>query len=253
MSSATGSRLRAAFFVLRCRTLNIFVYSDESGVFDKAHNKYFVFGGLVFLSKDERDIAGRRYINAEKIIRQSGGYSKATELKAATISAKEKGKLYRSMNPYYKFGVIVEQSKVMDTIMADKKSKQRYLDFVLKMGVKKLLKRLIAENVIAPDEVEGMFFFVDEHTTSTNGRYELKESLEEEFKRGMYSHNFTCFFPPLFPKLNQVELDFCNSSTKTLVRAADIIANRIYHYAMNGLKFEPFDAKESKILITYMP
>lgn len=233
--------------------MNIFVYSDESGVFDKAHNEYFVFGGLVFLSKDERDIAGRRYINAEKAIRKSNKYSKETELKAATISAKEKCKLYRSMNPYYKFGVVVEQSKVMDSIMADKKSKQRYLDFVLKIGVKKLLQRLIAENVIVPNDVEGMYFFVDEHTTSTNGRYELRESLEEEFKRGMYSHNFVTFFPPLFPQLKCVDLEFCNSATKTLVRAADIVANRVYHYTLNGLKFESFDVNGSKMFITYMP
>ena len=233
--------------------MNIFVYSDESGVFDKVHNKYFVFGGLVFLSKDERDVAGRRYIGAEKVIRQSGRYDKGTELKAATINAKEKGKLYRSMNPYYKFGVIVEQSKVMDSIMADKKSKQRYLDFVLKIGVKKLLQRLIAEKVILPEEVEGMYFFVDEHTTSTNGRYELRESLEEEFKRGMFSHNFVTFFPPLFPQLKHLDLEFCNSATKTLVRAADIVANRVYHYAVNGLKFEPFDVNGSKMFITYKP
>lgn len=28
--------------------MNIFVYSDESGVFDKIHNKIFVFGGAIF-------------------------------------------------------------------------------------------------------------------------------------------------------------------------------------------------------------
>ena len=27
--------------------MNIFVYSDESGVLDKAHNDIFAFGGLV--------------------------------------------------------------------------------------------------------------------------------------------------------------------------------------------------------------
>ena len=44
--------------------MNIFIYSDESGVFDKVHNKYFVFGGIMFLSKDERDNFNRKYINA---------------------------------------------------------------------------------------------------------------------------------------------------------------------------------------------
>ena len=31
--------------------MNIYIYSDESGVFDKEHNDYFVFGGLILLGK----------------------------------------------------------------------------------------------------------------------------------------------------------------------------------------------------------
>ena len=39
--------------------MDIYVYSDESGVFDSAHNSWFVFGGVMFLSKDAKDIAAR--------------------------------------------------------------------------------------------------------------------------------------------------------------------------------------------------
>ena len=35
--------------------MNIFVYSDESGVFDVVHNKIYVFAGRVFLSKEEKN------------------------------------------------------------------------------------------------------------------------------------------------------------------------------------------------------
>ena len=76
--------------------MNIFVYSDESGVLDKAHNDIFAFGGLVFLSKDEKDIASRKYHAAERIVRNSGDYGNV-EIKASTIIAKEKRKLYRSL------------------------------------------------------------------------------------------------------------------------------------------------------------
>ena len=75
---------------------------------DKAHNDIFVFGGLVFLSKDERDVAARKYSAAEKALRNSKNYKQDVELKAAIISAGEKRKLFRSLNSYYKFGVIVE-------------------------------------------------------------------------------------------------------------------------------------------------
>ena len=233
--------------------MNIFVYSDESGVLDKVHNKYFVFGGIIFLSKEEKDIASRKYSAAERVIRKSGQYGSEVEVKASTITAGEKRKLFRSLNGYYKFGVIVDQARVFDSIMADKKSKQRYLDFVFKIGVKRLLQELIRRGIIVPDQVENMFFFVDEHSTSTNGLYELSQSLEEEFKRGMYSRDFTTFFPPLFPNVQSVNLQFCNSSTVRLVRAADIIANRVYHDALQGNTANQFDGEANKLYITNLP
>lgn len=165
--------------------MNIFVYSDESGVLDKAHNDIFAFGGLVFLSKDEKDIASRKYHAAERIVRNSGDYGNV-EIKASTIIAKEKRKLYRSLNGFYKFGVVVDQQTVQDEIMKDKKSKQRYLDYVFKIGVKRLLEELIRRGRVDQEAVENMYFFADEHSTSTNGFYELRESLEEEFKSGAH-------------------------------------------------------------------
>lgn len=42
--------------------MNIYVYSDESGVFDKAHNDYFVFGGLILLGTEERDVQNMNII-----------------------------------------------------------------------------------------------------------------------------------------------------------------------------------------------
>ena len=221
--------------------MNIFVYSDESGVLDKVHNQYFVFGGILFLSKEEKDIASRKYSAAERVIRNSGQYGADVEVKASTITAGEKRKLYRSLNGYYKFGVIVHQSKVFDSII------------VFKIGVKRLLQELICRGIVIPDQVENMYFFVDEHSTSTNGLYELSESLEEEFKRGMYSRDFTTFFPPLFPKVQSVNLKFCNSSAVRLVRAADIIANRVYHDALSGNTQNPFNGESNKLFITNLP
>ena len=33
--------------------MDIYVYSDESGVFDINHNEYYVYGGVIFLNKNE--------------------------------------------------------------------------------------------------------------------------------------------------------------------------------------------------------
>lgn len=214
--------------------MNIFVYSDESGVFDRVHNQYFVFGGITFLSREERDTWSRRYSAFEKTIREAEHIDATGEVKATTVSNKSKSKLYRSLRDVHKFAAVVEQKRLLERIFNGKKDKQRYLDFAYKIAIKRQLQNLITQRKIVPYDVEHLYFFVDEHTTATNGIYELREALEQEFRSGTYNFNYTSFFPPLFPNLREVRLEFCNSSSKLLVRAADIVANRVYYLANSG-------------------
>ena len=108
------------------------------------------------------------------------------------------------------------------------------MDWVYKMAVKTKLLFLSAEGLLNLSEVERIYFLIDEHTTATDGRYELKESLEQEFKFGVFTNNFTTYHPPICPNLLSLEVEFCNSKSKTLVRAADIVANRLYFMASHG-------------------
>lgn len=61
--------------------MNVFVYGDESGVFDKAHNAFFVFGGIILLDKGEKDSLYRQFISAERKIAAACGLD-GVELKA---------------------------------------------------------------------------------------------------------------------------------------------------------------------------
>lgn len=214
--------------------MNIFIYSDESGVFDKVHNDLFVFGGLIILGEEKRDDWSRKYSAVEKVLRRNKGVSSSYELKATKITNKEKGKLFRSLNKCYKFAVVVKQQEVLDSIFRDKKTKQRYLDYAYKIAVKRALEELMKRKIIKASEIESMFFFVDEHTTATNGRYELREALEREFKSGTHNFNYQKFFPPIFPEMRELNLSFCNSEKKILIRAADIVANRVFYLARSG-------------------
>ncbi len=215
--------------------MNIYIYSDESGVFDKSHNDIFVFGGVIVLGNDERDTWSRKYSRAEKVIRERNRYPSSCELKATFLSNGDKAKLFRSLNNCYKFGVIVNQNQVLDNIFHNKKTKQRYLDYVYKIGVKRALKNLIDREVINPSTIENIYFYVDEHTTATDGRYELQEALEQELKVGTYNYNYSIFYEPIIPNLKAVKVNFCNSEKKYLVRAADIIANRLYYLSTKNL------------------
>ena len=172
--------------------MNIYVYSDESGVFDKEHNDYFVFGGLILLGTEDKEIWSRKYSNVEKTLQTNKGVARDYELKATQVTNKEKGKLFRSLNGCHKFGVIIREKNVLDRI---------YLS-----------------------------------TTATNGRYELQEALEQEFKLGTYNYQYDTYYPPIFKKMKDVQLEYCNSQSKLLVRAADIVANKIYYCLFNGVK-----------------
>lgn len=218
--------------------MNIYVYSDESGVFDKIHNEYFVFGGLILLGNDDKEKWSRIYSSVEKTLRTNKGVDKDYELKATQVTNKEKANLFRSLNNCYKFAVVVEQSKLLDEIFLSKKDKQKYLDYAYNIAVKDVIQNLINKKLVNPDEVERLYFYVDEHTTATNGIYELNDLLEQVYKRGSYSSDYSVYYKPIFKNIKEVNLEFCNSASKLLIRAADIVANRIYYLAKNDYKLK---------------
>ena len=231
--------------------MNLYVYSDESGVFDKEHNDYFVFGGIICVGTEEKELLSRRYASVEKVLRKNKGVSLEYELKATQVNNAEKGKLFRSLNKSYKFGVIIREQNVLDRIFKSKKDKQRYLDYAYKIAVKRAFEHLIQIGVINPNEIERLYFYVDEHTTATNGRYELEEALEQEFKLGTYNYNYAKYYEPIFKNMKDVSLEYCNSASKILVRAADIVANKIFYFAKNEKRKEL--KQLSNMHVIYLP
>ena len=68
-----------------------------------------------------------------------------------------------------------------------------------------------------------------------------------------FNTNYSRFFPPIFPDLKDVQLEFCDSSApnKRLVRGADIVANKIYYLTTSGQQ-DKFN-KLQNITITIQP
>ncbi len=96
--------------------MNIFIFSDESGVFDVKHNDLFVFGGVILLSKEDKELLSRKYTSAEKRVRDKMEYSKQQEIKASLVSNGDKLDLYKALNDCYKFGVVIKQEEVNPNI-----------------------------------------------------------------------------------------------------------------------------------------
>lgn len=229
--------------------MDLFVYSDESGVFDNIHNRYFVFGGLVFCSYKERDEAIAMYKKAESCVKVSEGMLDEMEAKACYISNKSKGKLFRSLNRFHRFGVIIDQKRINENIWSNKKTKQRYLDYAYKIAIKRMFLKMIRLGEIKPEEIGRVRIYSDEHATATDGKYELREGLEQEFKYGTFNYTWNKFHPPIFPSLNSVELSFCDSKSVPLIRAADIVANKIYHSA----EVDEFNYLKGKTFVSCLP
>lgn len=226
--------------------MNLYVYSDESGVFDKKHERYFVFGGIIFLSKEEKDEQSRIFLNIERQIASKNNIE--GEVKSSKIKSNSKRRLYRSLKKGYKFALVVKQQQIYDEIFNHKKDKQRYLDFAYKMALKKCLERMITEKVISRDCVDNIYVFCDEHNTATSGIYELKESLESELKRGTFNYNYSIRFPPTFNKIKSVSVKYCDSKANVFIRMADIISNYVYHCAYSKKVID-----EEKFSILYLP
>lgn len=228
--------------------MDIYIYSDESGVFDNKNNEYYVYGGVVFLSKKERDIEILKYKKLEEQIKTS---TKETgELKASKLKGKHKYKIMKATNNVLKFGVIINQNKIHERIYADKKDKQRYLDYAYKIGLKSYFKKLISENKINEYEVKNIYIFVDEHTTATNGKYEFREGLIQEFKRGTFNSSYDIFFEPIFKNLKTLDVKHCKSEKVPMIRLADMTSNYIYTILVKNLDIESL---KEKIHIKFLP
>jgi hypothetical protein len=230
--------------------MDIFVYADESGVFDVKNNEYYVYGGVIFLSKNEKDNANRKYLNVEEKIREHYTQYSEMELKANVLDSKIKNKIFRSANECIKFGVVINQEKIRKEIFRQKKSKQRYLDYAFKIGLKNCFLELIKNNKLKQKEATNIFLFVDEHTTATDGKYELKESLLQEFKYGTFNMNYNKFYRPLFPNMENLNLQYCDSNKHALIRLSDIVANRLFGACFNE---EFMNRNKEKVYIKFLP
>lgn len=205
----------------------VIFFFDDSGVLHKHEpSGYFVYAGYVFTNRQELEIAKRRYINANKKLKQALG--RTDELKAANLSAKHKRALFNSVRKYDSVAVAVNISRVYDYILADKKSICRYKDYVLKRCVKSQLEKLIADNHISRDEDITISIYIDEQLTATNGYYDLRDSIMEELQHGIMNFDYGITHPHVFNSNVSVKIQYCDSSRNYMIQASDILANRIW-------------------------
>lgn len=215
--------------------MDIYVFSDESGIFDYKSHEYFVYGGIIIIGKQEMDSLSRRYSALEKNLRKKSKYKNLSELKATYLEEKDRKRLLNIFNGTYKFCVVIKQRK-LDTsrIFKDSKSKQRYLDFAYKLTLRRTLEEMVARGTLLPEDSFRLIISEDNHHIATNALFSKEESIHTELKEGVYRSRFGMFYPPVFRNLESVEISLKDSTTNSLIRGADIIANSVYVALIKG-------------------
>ena len=206
----------------------IHFYFDDSGVLHKnSKEQVFVYAGYVFCDKKEKDNAIRRYKALNKSLKVDLGESCGEELKGANLSRKHKNALYKVLRNDESQSLSVKIPSVYDSILSEKKAICRYKDYVLKLLIKKKLLELIDKGKICSDKPTHLVVNIDNQLTSTNGFYNLKESIYEELRYGIINHDYGTKHKNVFSNELIVETNYCDSKHHYLIQASDILANRI--------------------------
>ena len=215
--------------------MTIFIRADESGVFDPIHNDFFIFAGLIFLNRQEMELTRRRFISMEKKLRQKKEYKNMPELKATLLKHPDRRVLFAATESCSRFASVINLKKIDHmAVLADKKSKQRYLDYAFKRGLKHAIQCMVARGSIFFDDPAEFDIILDERTTATNGKYDLAESILHEMRGEIYNMQTLRTFAPALPATQKVSVRYGNSEKEPLLRAADVLANRLLHECRHG-------------------
>jgi hypothetical protein len=215
---------------------HIYFYIDDSGVFHKSEKSgKFVYGGFVFTNTREKDSAKRKYINANKKIKQTLGVADE-EIKAYGLSKNHRRALYNSVRSFQSFSVCVKLNNVYDYILSDKKSICRFKDYALKRVIKEKLLEMMRLGKINSSVKTALTICIDEQLTASNGYYGLRETIYEEFRHGIENYNYARPHSPIFQDELNVDIYYCDSKKNYLIQASDILANKIWNSSNKEIK-----------------
>lgn len=209
----------------------IYINLDDSGKLTKKEN-ICVYGGLVFLSKKEKDKFITQYRSIVKEIRckyckNKKCNNKCPEIKNTNIKPSDKRRIMNYIKKYYTVGSIIFNQQVYNYIMDNKASKGRYLDYTLRRLIKEIVSKLIKIKVIDPYKPVKIVINIDEQTTKSNGYYSLRNGIIEDLLYGVSNFNYNSYFPPLLHDKLTLTLCYQNSSKSYVVQGADLLAGTI--------------------------
>lgn len=221
----------------------VYINIDDSGKLVNSE-KVAIYAGLVFISKKEKDKFITQYRSIVKDIKckyckeNISSCTKNTacpELKHNMLKPKHIRQLINYVKRYSILCCVINNDKVYSNIKNDTASRGRFLDYALKLLVKQTIKGLIKENAINPNVPTKLVINIDEQTTKTNGYYNLRDSIMEELKYGIYNFNYATKHLPIINAELDIKICYQKSEKSYLIQAADLVAGNIRRIYLNNI------------------
>lgn len=212
----------------------IYINIDDSG---KMSNKeqFATYGGIIFLSKREKDKFITQYKNIINEIKckycnncnETCNHHSCPELKHSNLKNSDIRRIVNYIKKYTIIACIINNDKIYDHIMNNKAAKGRYNDYALRRMIKGIIVVLIKNGQINPKKSVKIILNIDEQSTKSNGYYNLKDGLIEELKYGIINFNYSTKYQPILFGQLEVELSFQKSDKSYVVQAADLVAGTV--------------------------
>lgn len=207
----------------------IYINLDDSGKLSKKE-LYSVYGGIVFLSKKEKDKFITQYrsiIDNIKCKYCDKCNNICPEIKNTNITNKDKRRIMNYLKKYYVVGLVISNKKVYKHIMDNKRAKGRFLDYALRRLIKEIINECLVNKLIDANEDLRIIINIDEQPTKTNGYYNLHDGIYEELKYGISNFNYGGIYKPLINGDLEVKVCYQDSKKSYLVQASDLISGTI--------------------------
>lgn len=214
----------------------VYINLDDSGkLTSKEH--ICVYGGVVFLSKCEKD----KFITQYKSIVESLKCKYCVicnhnfpEIKNTNISKSDKRRIMNYIKKYFVIALIIENDRIYKHIMMNKGAKGRFIDYSIRRLIKETIVILIKNRKINPHLPLKLIVNIDEQSTKSNGYYNLKDGLLEELKYGISNYNYSMKINPIIFSELDVKVTYQNSSKSYVIQAADLLAGTIRKNVLNN-------------------
>ena len=216
----------------------IYINMDDSGKLS-THEQVCVYGGLIFLSKKDKDKFITQYRSIIKSIRckycKKECNHKCPEIKNTNILPTDKRRLMNYIKKYCVIALVINNNLVYDHILESKGAKGRFIDYALRRVIKESVKNLIKNHEVNAYQNTKLIINIDEQSTKNNGYYNLKDGLYEELKHGIANYNYGGIITPIIHGDFTLSLCYQNSANSYVVQAADLLAGTIRHKSLEAL------------------